>query len=106
MKYCNKILLTVGLFSITFQLFNFKSLSDILCLVSSIGILFLIFAIVKDNLCNKYSALYKKFYILALLVYINNVLIYLSLPQALLVSFKIVITILLILIIIRSFKHL
>lgn len=105
MKYNNKVLISVGLFSIIFQLFNFKSLSDTLCLLSSIGFLPLIYFITKDDLSDKYNYIYNKFYILILLVYINNVIIYLNLPQVILISFKILILVILLLSVIQVLKY-
>lgn len=90
------IIIIIGTMSIFFQLTRFKTSTDLICLLGSIFLLFLIIYINKKKLINLYNKFYNKFYILTFLILVNNVIIYTSLPQILLVVFKIIITILLI----------
>ena len=89
-------IIIIGILSIFFQLNRFKTFNELICLLSSILLLFLIIYINKKNLINLYNNFYNKFYTLTLFILINNAIIYISLPQILLVGFKIIITILLI----------
>lgn len=90
------IIIIIGTLSIFFQLTKFKTFTELICLICSIFLLFLIVYINKKKLINLYNNFYNKFYILTLLILVNNVIIYISLPQILLVGFKVIITILLI----------
>lgn len=90
------IIIIIKTFSTFFQLTRFKTFTGLVCLVCSILLLLLIIYIDKKNLIHLYNKFYNKFYILTLLILINNIVIYISLPQILLVGFKIIIAILLI----------
>lgn len=95
MNYYNKILITVGLISVLFQSVKSNSFTDAICLISSIGTLLIIVYVIKNNLTTLYNNYYKKLSTLSLLVFINNIIIYLNIPQKLLISFKILLSILL-----------
>ena len=93
MKLYNIIL--IGCASIIFQLTQFHTIQDFICLICSILLLILIIYINKKNLMELYNNFYNKFYILSFLILINNSLIYISLPKLFLIIIKIIISILL-----------
>ncbi|MPQ42675.1 hypothetical protein [Clostridium tarantellae] len=65
MKSYNNILLEIGIISIIFQIVNmrnFKTFNDIMCLISSVVVIMLVFCFNKQNCTNWSIKSYKIFY--------------------------------------------